>query len=140
MRKFFKNLYYYFLTIERLYKKCETLDVLIIYLDNFKIKSVNIMPKQARCVIVLSDNTQIDFWYNTDETSRYDSTMSDGTIRFSNGKTFTWTSSQPSYEVLYKIKKILKLEKTEKPEKIKSSYEEYLPLKLLRKEKLKKLK
>lgn len=63
--------------------------------------------------------------------------MSTGDIKFSNGKELHWHSQMPSYEILYKFKKIItNKEKIEK----KKEKEKYLPIKTLRKVKLDKLK
>jgi hypothetical protein len=68
--------------------------------------------------------------------------MSQGSINFSNGKFLSWDGSMPRYEVLYKFRKAIRKElkkSSMKDEKKEEDFIQYLPLKYIRKRKLKKI-
>jgi hypothetical protein len=119
------------------------LDILIIYLEKVGIKSISTNDKYWG-TIVYNDGTTYLFWNE----NRWYSWMSRGKISFSNGKELNWVNKMPSYEVLYKYKKKMTLaEKFEKKlnkqpniEIEDNDYTEYLPVRLLRKLKLNKIK
>ena len=83
------------------------------------------------CTITFNDGTIYSFW----DDNKWFAWMSYGEIKFSNGKELKWDEKMPSSEVLYKYSRYIRKIKN-KPD---SDYTEYLPLKLLRKMKLKKL-
>ena len=85
--------------------------------------------------ILFKDDSTIHFW----NANRWYAWMDQGTMKFSNGKELTWYHNTPSYETLYKYKKIVK--KFDKQKMIEHyNIDEYLPIKVLRKRKLKNLK
>lgn len=107
------------------------LDILIIYLKEVGIRTIEHKKEFYGYTITFNDGTIFKFWDN----NRWYSWMSLGEIKFSNGKKIEWSGTMPYSEVLYKYRKIII-----KNEKISDDYTEYLPLKMLRKMKLKKLK
>ena len=118
---------------DRLYKEYKMLDVLIVYLEEVGIKSYTKSYSMYRSKIIFNDNTELIFWDSDTKMS----TMSSGSISFSNGESLIWDNKSPSYEVLYKfsiaIKKINEYDEYD-------DFSKYLPIKLQRKVKLKNLK
>jgi hypothetical protein len=82
--------------------------------------------------IIFNDGTKFEFWNE----NRWYAWMKRGNINFSNGKELTWDNVMPSNEVLVKYGNIIK--KSEKKE-TDFNFDQYLPIKTLRKNKLKKL-
>ena len=142
----FKRLYYNYSWGLRLYEESKKLDILLIYLDNVKITSIEYLNYDYK--ITFDDNSILTFW----NSNRWYAWMVIGNMVFSNGKKIEWRYETPSYEVLYKYRKlILNQEEINKKEEVKEikkekkfkkieDFYEYLPIKLLRKEKLKKIK
>jgi hypothetical protein len=138
--KFFKEIYYYFLYGQFLgkgYSRMIKLDILLVYLEEIGVKSI--LKKKLFGLygmeIIFNDNTKFKFRYSEDKSIRWYGFMGYGKIEFSNGKELKWDYNMPSYEILYKYKRIIN-----KNIKDTDDYTEYLPLRLLRKLKLKKLK
>lgn len=129
---------YYFLKYPgtRLYEKYKKLDVLLIYLKEVGIKSTNI--GYGYCIVIFNDDTQLKIWNE----NRWFAWMSQGSLTLKNGKNFEWNTCMPSYEVLYHYMRHMKSIEPEEKKIVKPSddYSEYLPLKIVRKLKLKKLK
>lgn len=114
MKKNLRNIYYYlkYGSILKNYNTNYKLDVLLVYLNEIGIRSID-LSNTYTCVIVFND--------------------------FSNGKTLTWNCLMPSSEILYRFKKIIKAQ--EKVKKVvDSNFTELLPIKILRKRKLDKIK
>ena len=140
MKTFFKEIYYYFLygqMLGRGYSGMNKLNILLIYLEEVGIKSIsrlNNIYSIYDIEIIFNDNSKFVFRCSNDKSLKWFGFMRSGKLEFSNGKILKLNSNMPSYEVLYKYKKILN-------EKIKESddYTEYLPIRLLRKMKLKKI-
>ena len=139
----FKKLYYKYSWGFRLYDTSRKLDILLIYLENMKIISIKKLNYDYK--IIFSDNSILTFW----DSNRWYAWMGIGKMEFSNGKIIEWKYEMPSYEVLCKYRKlILNKEGIKKIEQVKieknfkkiEDFYEYLPIKLLRKEKLKKIK
>lgn len=121
------HLRYAFLRNEDVNRK---LDVLLVYLNEIGIRSISM--DYHWCTIVFKDNTTIEFW----NANRWYGWMSQGKISFSNGKVLEWNDTMPSNEVLVKFIKIVTfLDKKQQKE----DFTQYLPVKVLRKAKLKKL-
>lgn len=117
-----------------LYKSDYNLDVLLIYLNNIKINSID--SSTYHCEIIFDGGTKVIFWNE----NRWYAWMNNGEIEFENGKKLDWNNRMPSDEVLYKLKKIVrKYEKSIKKSDINIDFSEYLPTKLSRKCKLNKL-
>ena len=114
----------------RLNRLDKNLDILLIYLKSVKIELIQL--NEYNCIIKFTDNSELTFW----TANRWYGFMNSGQMNFSNGKSISWSSKSPSYEVLHEYKKLIK--KHEKSTKV--DFYEYLPIKLLRKEKLKKIK
>ena len=135
--KIFKNFYYFLYTPMKLYDTYHALDILVVYLENVKIINIEIII--GNCVITFSDNSVLTFW-----NSRWNAWMAYGTMKFSNGRIMKWYKKQPSCEVYYKYKKlILNHEKSKNHEIDNVEIEDFsdcLPIKLLRKQKLKNIK
>jgi hypothetical protein len=110
----------------------DKLDILLIYLEEVGIKSVEYKRGYFGCTITFNDGTTYSFWNE----NKWFAWMVSGEITFSNGKKLEWKDRMPSSEVLYKYRRYIRKIKKD-PD---SDYTEYLPLKLLRKMKLKKLK
>jgi len=125
--------YYYISWGMRIYSKYDELYVLLIYLKNIKISSIEKLPYYYN--ITFEDNSVLKFW----DENRWYSWMSSGDMNFSNGKKLSWDGVMPSYEVLHEYRKIIR--KYEKSKRINGimNFSEYLPLKMIRKEKLKKI-
>ena len=156
--KFFINIFYSILYFsEALYKADPRLDILLIYLKEVGIKSIS--EDNSNFTIIFNDDTALTSWKLENRQYRkhlmyhqlrWFSFMSSGVINFSNGKRLNWNERMPSGEVRYKFKRvILKYENEEKRKadllkkniEIESfNYEEYLPTKISRRLKLKKLK
>ena len=135
--KLLKMFYYNINYQSRLYKKSKKLDILLVYLENVNISSIN--TSNYYCEIIFKDNSILIFW----NANRWYAWMNQGNMTFSNGKTLMWCSEMPSYETLYKYKKLIK--KFEKYKNIEDSEKidninDYLPESIIRKVKLKKLK
>jgi hypothetical protein len=135
--KVFKKIYYFIIfhfryALIRNYSTNRQLYILLIYLESVGIKSIHLQRNDARYFIIFNDNTTLEFWNN----NRWYAWMSEGKIKFSNGKILSWSSEMPSPEVLIKYIRIIRaLEKKKQNE----DFEQYLPIKVLRKNKLKKL-
>lgn len=131
-----ENLKYKFLYGDStLYQRYEIFDILIIYLNDIGIKSLK-NDEEYYSTIIFNDNTEFIFWRKNEHSAW----MSYGTINFSNGEKLKWSSKSPSYKVLYLFKKALEeYQYTNDNFNIKN-YSKYLPLKYIRKEKLKRLK
>lgn len=130
--KILKRIYYFWMYFA-LYRDSPSwnkLDFLIIYLEEVGIKSVEYKEEYYGCIITFNDGTIYRFWNE----NKWFAWMCSGEIRFSNGKKLEWRDKMPSSEVLYKYRKYIR-----KNIQKDSDYSEYLPLKLLRKMKLKKL-
>ena len=112
-----------------LVSKINSSNILIIYLEQVGIRTIEYTGYQ--CYVTFKDGTLLKFWNE----NRWYSWMSTGEINFSSGKKIEWTQKMPYSEVLYKYKKLII-----KNDKVLDDYTEYLPIKLLRKMKLKKLK
>jgi len=146
MNKILKIIYYRVLWFSSSrYKYYDLLDILLIYLKNVKISSIS--KTDYKCNIIFLDGSVLTF-NNTTIKSCW---MSEGTMIFSNKKKLTWYDKSPSYEILYEYRKlILKYEKDENKrlcELSKTQHEieknnliDCLPIKYLRKEKLKTIK
>ena len=137
MRKFFKEWYYFFKYAgTKSYSTYVKLDVLLIYLNEIKIKSIS--SSYSNYTITFNDDTILVFWNG----NRWYAWMSHGSLCLKNGKKLEWDQAMPSYEVLYHYMVYIKSiePKEEKKEKPNNDYSEFLPLKTLRKLKLKKLK
>ena len=110
------------------------LDVLLVYLNEVGIRTIDLNDSYYN-TIIFNDNTKMKFW----NANRWYAWMSQGEIVFSNGKTLTWNAVMPSSEVLYKFKKIIvaqgKIKKVDD-----SNFTDLLPVKVIRKRKLDKLK
>jgi len=118
---------------DRMYPEYKMLDILIIYLEEVGIKSYEKTSELYYSKIIFNDGTEYSFW-NDDTQSAW---MTSGKINFSNGEKLSWSYKCPTYEVLYKYKIALtQLEKKKEDE----DYSKYLPIKILRKIKLDKLK
>ena len=143
--KILKSIYYFFRYGFKGYRTWHMLDVLQIYLENVGIKSISVDSLETSFnrfyyTIIFNDSTYLKFWNG----GRWWFWMTSGTIEFSNGKILTWDArdnKMPSYEVLFKFKKVIKeYEKGNAPIKKQKNYSddysEYLPLKLARKIKL----
>jgi len=134
-----KKLYYHFLWHGKLAYKCyDVLDILNAYLDIVKISSIK--TDKYYIDITFSDGSTLNLW-NDD---RYTKWMYRGEMEFSNGRKMKWSEKSPSYEILCKYKKVvLKYEKDElkrKKESENMKYFDCIPVKYLRREKLKKFK
>lgn len=125
------KLHYYMNFESRHYPYYKKLDIILVYIDNLDI--VSIKNDDYYYIFTFSDNTILNFWH----TNRWFAFMSQGNITFSNGKILDWCNKAPSYEILYKVKKII-LEYEKKQDD--NEYYDCLPTKLLRKQKLEKLK
>lgn len=134
MKDSLKEIFYYFLygsIIGRCDSRYRKLDILKVYLEEIGIKAISKMSDHYYdYYIIFNDDTTLYISYSTDYTF-----MRRGIMKFSD-KELKWSDGMPSYEILYKYRKIVK--KYQKD--IDSDYSEYLPLKLKRKLKLKKLK
>lgn len=136
MKDFLKEIYYYFLygsIIGRCDSRYRKLDILKIYLEEVGMKAVSKIVSSTSLYdyyIIFNDDTTLYISYSTDYTF-----MRRGIMKFSD-KELKWNEGMPSYEILYRYRKIIK--KYHKD--IDSDYSEYLPLTLKRKLKLKKLK
>lgn len=113
----------------KLYETSNDLDILLIYLKEYDVKNIKI--EYYNFIITFNDGTEAKIW----NSNKYYAWMSEGVIIFSNGKKFTWSRTMPRFEVLYKFKKLIK-----NYNKTHNDMEQFLPLKLQRKLKLKKLK
>ena len=134
--KRFKNIYYFirYGSIMKNYNTNYKLNVLLVYLEEIGIRKVDLSDGYY-CAVIFNDNTKMRFW----NVNRWYAWMSQGEIIFSNGKTLTWNATMPSSEVLYKFKKIIKAQGKIK-KIVDSEYSELLPVKVIRKRKLDKLK
>jgi hypothetical protein len=131
-----KNIYYSIRYCSyRLYKEYKILDVLIIYLEEVGIKSIQTDKSFLGLKITFNDGTVLNTWND----NKWCAWMSEGYIQFSNDKKITWNGKMPSFEVLYKFKKAVTQYEGNKS-KLNSDYSEYLPIKIQRKAKLQKLK
>jgi len=135
----FKLIYYNYSFDTRCYPIDKKLNILLIYLENVEIVSIELFTFQ--CKITFVDNSELTFW----NANRWYGWMSSGKMIFSNGKIMEWRSKCPSYETLYKYRKLIKnYEKPKTVEKesndIVGDFTDCLPIKILRKEKLKKIK
>lgn len=127
------NFYYYISWGTRSYEHSKKLDILLIYLENIKITTI-ILDKYY-CTIKFEDNSNLRFWNE----NRWYAWMSQGDMYFSNGKIMSWNGESPSYEILHKYKKIiLEQERINKSSDL--DFQDCLPIKYIRKLKLKKLK
>ena len=122
----------------RNYSTYRELDVLLIYLNNIEILSVD--TNSFECQIMFEDNSKLIFWNE----SRWYAWMSSGSMSFSNGKILKWNGKMPSYEVLNKYRNVIKKYEREKKRSTKKistimDFSQYLPAKLIRKEKLKNI-
>jgi len=138
MNKLLKSIYYRILWFKLRSHKCyDALDILTIYLKNVEISKITL--DRSNYKIFFLDGSRLKF-SNCD---RWPGWMSNGDMTFHNGKIMSWYDKSPSYETLFKFKNfILNYEKKEAKrilyeEKIK--FDDCLPIKLLRKEKLKKI-
>ena len=150
MNKLLKKIYYWFLWHNHIkYDYYPLLDILLVYLENVKISSINVDNYYA--TILFYDNSILKFLicddnihFTVKDYNRWYIWMSKGEMSFHNGNTIDWRNDSPSREVLYKYKKlILKYEKDEiirKKEADMLKYNNCLPIKLVRKEKLKNIK
>lgn len=132
-----KLLYYNVNCSMRVYSIDKKLNILIIYLENVKISSI--VSSTYYYDITFEDGSILNFWNE----NRWHVWMSTGTMTFSNGRIMKWDAKMPSYEVLYKYKKmILKYEQSKKVKKVEliEDFYDCLPIKLIRKEKLKRIK
>ena len=128
-----KKFYYYITWGSRNNNYDNKLDILGIFLENVKI--ISISTEYGFYILTFDDNSVLKFW----EMNRWYGFMSHGVMSFSNGKTLSWYNTSPSYETLHKFKKfVLNFEKIEKSKE--DDYYDCLPVKYLRKEKLKKIK
>jgi hypothetical protein len=120
----------------RLYDLNRLLDVLLIYLKEVGIRTID--SGEFECIIVFNDNTKLKFW----NVNRWYAWMRKGEVNFSNGENLKWDDKMPSREVVFHfMRAVRKYEKQEKKQKkIDESYEKYLPIKIVRKIKLKNLK
>lgn len=139
LKKLYYKLYYSFKYPEsRCYSENRKLDVLLVYLKEIGIKSV--INEYYYFTMIFNDDTKLKFW----NANRWGCWMFSGELSLMNGKMLKWDKSQPSYEVLCQYKDyVISIEpknKKDKKEKPDNDYSEYLPLKVLRKLKLKKLK
>ena len=134
LKKILKKIYYFILWNEKTnYDYFSKLDILLIYLENVKI--IDIIIDDDYCKIKFSDGTKLRFSNEYDD--RWKSWMKRGVINFYNGKTLDWSYKRPSREILYKFKKlILEKEKLDTEAEING----YLPISLVRKQKLKNIK
>ena len=145
MNKILKIIYYRVLWFSiPTYKYYDLLDILLIYLKNVKISSIS--KTDYKCNIIFLDGSVLTF--NNTSKSGW---MSEGTMIFSNKKKLTWYDKSPSYEILYRYRKlILKYKKDEDKRKYEQSKTQHeieknnlidcLPIKYLRKQKLKTIK
>ena len=135
MFKILNSLYYWFLygCNNKIFVTSIKLDILLIYLKEFGIKSIENSTYHIK--IIFNDGTKLRFWNE----NRWYSWMSNGTIEFSDGKCFSWNDKMPRNEVLYEFKKVVKSIENKK-DYIDNDYSEFLPQKIIRKMKLKKLK
>lgn len=137
MKEFLKEIYYYFLygqLFGRGYDGMKKLNILLIYLEDVGIKSISKLNGHYDLEIIFNDNSRFECRCSESRSIRWYSFMRYGKIEFSNGKILIWDSNMPSYEILYKYKKII-IEKMEDTD----DYTEYLPTRVLRKLKLKKI-
>ena len=134
---FLKEIYYYLkYPGTRLYARSKKLDVLLIYFNEIGIKSTKV--DYGYYLIIFNDDTQLKMWNE----NRWFAWMSSGSLTLKNGKNFEWNTCMPSYETLYHYMRYIKSiePKEEKILKHSEDYSEYLPLRVVRKLKLKKLK
>lgn len=119
----------------RIYKKYNKLGILLVYLENVGIKSIH-FPYSNKVQIYFKDGTEL---YATCYEDNHSVFLSNGVMIFPNEKRLDWDERMPSYEILYKYNKIIEKER-ERLEYLKSDdYSEFLPEKLKRKLKLKKI-
>jgi len=124
-----KRIFFWFHFPVRNYETYKTLDVLLIYLEEVGIKSFT-CNNPHRVSIIFKDGTKLRFWNE----NRWYAWMSSGEINFSNGETLKWENRMPSREVVFYFRRLIR--KKEEEEDI----TRYLPVKMIRKKKLKKLK
>lgn len=137
IKKVLKSIYYMFLNFSpRNYRTYNKLDVLLIYLNEIGIKEYSEDKDGYNATITFNDETTYYYWNE----NRWYAWMRKGEINFSNGKVLEWNDKMPSNEVIYKYRKALKKYRIKLRNNNDNDYSEYLPLKLLRKTKLNKLK
>lgn len=136
---YYKILYSSFTTN---YESVNTLDVLLIYLENSGIKEYK-KKDNFNGIIIFNDNTEFNFW----NTNRWYAWMHQGKIKFSNGQEYSWYQKMPNFKVLYFFKKeIVRLEKNEirklkEEENLKAKQMmNNAPISYIRKQKLKKIR
>jgi len=142
-----KKLKYFFLWFHsRKYKYYDVLNILAIYLDYVNISKISSDPSSAYCNVIFSDGSRLEFGNNNSSSSdsRWKTWMCRGTMKFSNGKILEWRDKSPSYETLYKYKKLIlkneRIVKNERKQMEKIKYDDCIPVKYMRKQKLKSIK
>lgn len=137
IKKILKSIFYTLLNSSpKIYEVYNKLDILLIYLKEIGIKEYSEDSDGYYATITFNDGTTYYYW---DENKWY-AWMRKGKINFSNGKILEWNDKMPSSEVIYKYKKATKKYRIKIHNNNNCDYSEYLPLKLIRKIKLKKLK
>jgi hypothetical protein len=134
--RIFNSINYFFRYTWKTYGSDSRLRVMEIYLEDVGVKSISLSPDKYYYTFIFNDGTEIKFW----NANRWYAFMSQGEATFSNGKSFKWAGVMPPRSVLFKYKRIIKeYEKINDPAVKSDGYSEYLPLKLVRKNKLLKI-
>lgn len=114
-----------------LYPEDKRIDVFLIYLKEVGVLTSDDKSNPYYFFITFKDGTKLKAW----NSNKWDCWMSYGVAEFSNGEKFEWEQKSPSYETLIAFKNLFN-----KSEDIDDDYTKFLPLKVKRRMKLKKIK